>query len=49
MLCDKCHRYQNKKASKDCAFCIRVNCPEDILCHLARGDSEANTLLRCGA
>lgn len=49
MLCHTCHRYQSKKASKDCAFCVRVDFPEDILCCLARGDSEANALLKCGA
>lgn len=49
MLCDKCHKNQNKKATKNCAFCIRLDFPEDILCCLTRGDSEANTLLECGA
>ena len=49
MLCDKCHRNQNKKASKNCVFCIRLNFPEDILCYLTRGNSGANILLECGA
>ena len=49
MLCDKCHRYQSQKASKDCAFCVRLYFPEDILCCLTRGDSEVNDMLECGA
>ena len=49
MLCDKCHRYNSKKVSKNCTFCVRLDFAEDILCCLARGDSEANDFLECGA
>ena len=49
MLCDKCHKYQINKPSKDCDFCARLDFSEEVLCCLARNGSEHGKLTECGA
>jgi len=49
MLCDKCHKYQINKPSKNCDFCTRLGFSEEVLCCLARNGSEHGKLTECGA
>jgi len=49
MLCEKCHKYQNKKPARGCNFCSRLNLPEEILCYVARSSSENESLSECSA
>ena len=49
MLCDKCYKYQTKKPFKDCAFCLRLNLSEEVLCWITRDGSEHGNLSECGA
>jgi len=49
MLCEKCHKYQNKDPTKGCSFCARLSCPEEILCYVARNNSEHGSLSECDA
>ena len=49
MLCDKCYKYQTIKPFNDCAFCLRLNLSEEVLCWITRDGSEHGELSECGA